>query len=184
MPSIYFSTSNEMKYEDVKRFFRLSKAPPQLLLQEVPEVLSDDLRQVVRQKAIEAYRRTPVRLFVEHGGLYIDYMNQLPGPLVKPFWNNLKGDICNLIPAGASRRAHVVQQVCYCDGQALQFFEGRIDGSIAHVRKGSGIHWEPVFIPEGQSKTMGEMSIDEKLAISASAKAYKQFRSAVGRLLR
>ncbi|RKI20099.1 non-canonical purine NTP pyrophosphatase [Corallococcus sp. AB030] len=183
MPPVYFSTSNAEKFEAVKRFFHRSRTPPRLLKQEVPEVLSHDLDFVVREKAFEAYRRTPVHLFVEHGGLYIDHFKQLPGPLVKPFWNALQGDLCTLIPPGASRAAHVIQRVCYCDGQKLQVFEGRIEGSIAPMQKGTGLHWEPVFIPAGQTRTMGEMPLDEKLACSGSAQAYGKLRKALGRLL-
>ncbi|HEX8702091.1 MAG TPA: non-canonical purine NTP pyrophosphatase [Myxococcaceae bacterium] len=179
MRPIYFSTSNEKKFEDVKQVFRGSKNPPRLLRQEVPEVLSGDLDQIVRQKALEAYKWAQVRLFVEHGGLYIDYLKDLPGPLVKPFWEALEGDICTVIPAGASRRAHVVQKVCYCDGERLQVFEAVVKGVIAPRSKGEGIHWEPVFIPDGHSKTLGEMTLDEKLACSASAQAYAQLRRAL-----
>jgi XTP/dITP diphosphohydrolase len=177
MRPIYFSTSNEKKAEDVKRFFRRSKNPPRILWQQVPEVLSHDLGEVVRQKALAAYKKAQVPLFVEHGGLYIDSLNKLPGPLVKPFWEQLEGDLCTVIPPGASRRAHVVQSVCYCDGRQLQLFQGTVEGRIADERKGDGIHWEPVFIPDGQSKTMGQMTLDERLACSGNAKAYGQIRS-------
>lgn len=179
MSAIYFSTSNQQKYADVQHFFRGSKNRPRLLEQTIPEVLSGDLDTVVRRKALEAYKREPVPLFVEHGGLYIDHLNHLPGPLVKPFWESLEGDICTLIPPGASRRAHVVQMVCYCDGKTLQVFEGRIEGTIALESRGKGIHWEPVFVPDGQKKTMGQMSRKEKLDCSGSAKAYGQLRSAL-----
>jgi XTP/dITP diphosphohydrolase len=179
MRPIYFSTSNEKKFEDVKQFFSGSRNPPRLLWQEVSEVLSGDLDQVIRRKALEAYKRAQVRLFVEHGGLYIDYLKKLPGPLVRPFWEVLKGDICKVIPAKASRRAHVVQKVCYCDGEQLQVFEGVIEGTIAPRSKGQGIHWEPVFIPDGHSKTLGQMTLEEKLACSASAQAYAQLRRAL-----
>jgi XTP/dITP diphosphohydrolase len=181
MRPIYFSTSNEKKFEDVKRFFLGSKTPPRLLWQKIPERLSGDLDEVVRNKALDAYRKAQVPLFVEHGGLYIDYLKLLPGPLVKPFWEALKGDLCTVIPDGAPRTAHVVQKVCYCDGEKLQLFEGRLEGTIAHRRKreSKGIHWEPVFIPDGHSKTLGEMTLDEKLACSGSAQAYAQLRRAL-----
>ncbi|WP_224242568.1 non-canonical purine NTP pyrophosphatase [Hyalangium gracile] len=179
MPTIYFSTSNEQKYEDVKQCFLSCKNPPRMLWQKVPEMLSGDLEEVVRTKALEAYKRAQVPLFVEHGGLYIEYLKQLPGPLVKPFWEALEGDLCAIIPPGASRRAHVIQQVCYCDGRKLQVFEGRIDGRIADQKEGTGIHWEPVFIPDGQHKTMGQMSIAEKVTYSGNAKAYAQLRRAL-----
>ncbi|NNC21179.1 non-canonical purine NTP pyrophosphatase [Corallococcus exiguus] len=179
--TLYFCSSNPQKHADVAHFFRDSKSPPRALWQEVIEVLSSDLSTVVREKALAAYKTALVPLFVEHGGLYIDHLKGLPGPLVKPFWTALQGDICTLIPDGSSRRAHVVQMVCYCDGKKLQLFEGRVDGTIALERRGDqGIHWEPVFIPDGQSRTIGEMALDEKLAFGANAQAYAQLRAELG----
>lgn len=178
---IYFSSSNPRKHEDVVHYFRDSKNPPRLLRQEVAEVLSSDLATVVREKALSAYKQALVPLFVEHGGLYIDHFEGLPGPLVKPFWEKLEGRICELIPQGHSRRAHVVQMVCYCDGKTFQTFEGRVEGVIVPTQTvQGGIHWEPVFMPDGHSKVMGEMTRDEKLACSGSAKAYAQLRKHLG----
>ncbi len=175
---IYFNSFNALKHEDVKLFFKDSKSPPRPLKRQVPEVLSFDLKEVVRTKAREAYRVEMAPLFVEHGGLFIDYLNKMPGPLVKPFWEQLGGRLCDLLPPEpAARRAHVVQMVCYCDGKTLETFQGRIEGHIAPSARGSrGIHWEPIFIPDGQGKTLGEMEPEEKLRHSASAKAYRKLR--------
>ncbi|MHA7629371.1 non-canonical purine NTP pyrophosphatase [Corallococcus sp. M7] len=179
--TLYFCSSNEQKHADVAYFFRDSKSPPRALKQELIEVLSPDLATVVREKALAAYKTALVPLFVEHGGLYIDHLKGLPGPLVKPFWTALEGDICTLIPDKASRRAHVEQRVCYCDGKQLQVFAGRVDGTIALERRGDqGIHWEPVFIPDGQSRTIGEMTLEEKLTFGAGAQAYAQLRARLG----
>lgn len=177
--AIYFNSSNALKHEDVKLFFKGSRSQPQPLWRTVPEVLSFDLEEVVKAKARAAYRDEMVPLFVEHGGLFIDYLNAVPGPLVKPFWEQLGGRLCNLLPSTpGARRAYVVQMVCYCDGKMLKTFQGRIKGEIATSARGSrGVHWEPVFIPNGQIKTLGEMEPEEKLRHSASAQAYRKLRA-------
>jgi len=83
-----------------------------------------------------------VPLFVEHGALYIDHLNQYPGPMVRLFWEKLGDTICSLIPDGASRAARVVQKVCYCDGKRLQVFEATVKGTILREAQGQGgIHW-------------------------------------------
>ena len=176
--AVYLSSSNPLKYSDVTQCFEGSASPPRWLRQDVTEILSSDLDALVRAKAMAAYRQALVPLFVEHGGLYIDHMKGLPGPLVKPFWEKLEERICELIPEGATRRAHVVQMVCYCDGKVLRTYEGRMEGVIAPERRGDGgIHWEPVFIPDGLTQTLGEMAQDQKLRWSGTAKAYAQLRS-------
>ena len=175
--AVYFSSSNAQKSVFVAHCFAGSASPPSWLQQDVAEILSPDLDTIMRAKAMAAYRQALVPLFVEHGGLYIDHLNGLPGPLVKPFWEKLEGKICELIPAGASRRAHVVQKVCYCDGKALRTFEGRVEGVIAPEPRGSALHWEPVFIPDGFTETLGEMTPDQKLRCSGTAKACAELRS-------
>ncbi len=82
-----------------------------------------------------------------------------------------------LIPDGAPRTAHVIQMVCYCDEKRLHVYPGRIDGSIAPTRRGGGgIHWDSMFIPEGHTKTLGEMGADERIAAHAFFKAYAALR--------
>lgn len=178
--AIYFTSSNPEKHQDVAVFFEGSSSPPRPLWREVPEVLSSDLVTVVRAKARAAYRDEMAPLFVEHGGLFIEHFSDMPGPLVRPFWEKLKGRLCDLLPPEpGQRRAHVVQMVCYCDGRTLKTFEGRIEGRISDRPLGVGLHWEPVFIPDGLDKTLGELAaLDrrEKLRHSASGKAYEQLR--------
>ena len=174
---VYFVSSNAQKHEDIAHIFRDSKSPPRSLHQSLVEVLSSDLETVVREKAKAAYKEALVPLMVEHGALYIDHLNGLPGPMVKLFWEKLEHELPNLIPGGASRRAHVVQAVCYCDGKKLRVYKGRIEGSIAPKKRGrGGIHWDPTFIPSGSRKTLGEMSFEERIAGHAFTKAYAALR--------
>ncbi|WP_437681126.1 non-canonical purine NTP pyrophosphatase [Sorangium sp. So ce131] len=178
---VYFVSSNERKIEDMAHVWKGGETPLRILQLDVPEVLSSDLDMVVREKAIAAYRLALVPLFVEHGGLFIDHLNGFPGPLVKPFWERLQGRICALIPAGLSRAARVVQKVCYCDGRTLRVYSGTSLGEIACERRGdAGIDWEPMFIPAGHTRTLGQMPREERLRCSASAEALRAFRSDIG----
>lgn len=53
-----------------------------------------------------------------------------------------------------------------------------MDGDIAPERRGDGgIHWDPVFIPDGLTQTLGEMAQDQRLRWSGTAKAHAQLRS-------
>ena len=58
--------------------------------------------------------------------------------------------------------------------------EGRIEGHITNERHGEGgFGYDPVFMPEGSSRTFAEMEIDEKNAISHRGRAVG---AAVGRI--
>ena len=63
-----------------------------------------------------------------------------------------------------SRAAHFVcaLALCWPDGEA-EWFEGRVDGCLVWPPRGTaGFGYDPVFLPEGHTRTFGEMSADEK----------------------
>lgn len=180
-PFVYFNSSNPRKHEDIARMFADSPRPPRSLYEAVPEILTADLEQIVRAKTIAAYKRCFVPLFVEHGGIYVEALGDLPGPLVKIFCENLSLDgFCRLVPPG-SRRAAFRNIVGYCDGFRLRLFEGTISGSISTEPRGSGgIHWDPVFIPDESSQTMGEMDPARRLTVLGDTGAVAKLRHSLG----
>lgn len=57
----------------------------------------------------------------------------------------------------------------------LEAFEGRVEGRIVEPGRGEkGFGYDPIFVPEGDTRTFGEMDPDEKHAISHRADAFKQ----------
>ena len=64
----------------------------QSLPSKVEELQTEDSKRLVKDKAIKAFKQVGRPLFVEHTGLYIDYMNGLPGGLTQIFWDNLQAD--------------------------------------------------------------------------------------------
>lgn len=177
----YFSSSNEVKRSDVAWFFRDRAGAIGELRHAVTEILSSDLRSLVLAKAAAAYQRAWVPVFVEHGGLYIDHLNGLPGPLAKPVWQALEGRLCGLIPDGQPRSARFKQMVCYCDGRSRVVFEGSVEGTISVQAAGDGgLHWHPVFIPAGETRTFAEMSTEERLSVPGAGDALAGLRRHLG----
>lgn len=73
----------------------------------------------------------------------------------------------------ADRRAAFVAALClaWLDG-TVECAEGRVEGEIAPEPRGTGgFGYDPLFIPEGESRTFGEMLAAEKEALSHRAKA-------------
>lgn len=53
---------------------------------------------------------------------------------------------------------------------------GRTDGTIAYEPRGTGgFGYDPIFIPQGYSRTMAEISEDEKNSISHRGRAFRAF---------
>lgn len=86
------------------------------------------------------------------------------------------------------RRAYFVAVLCLCfpDGEA-EYFRGEVHGELVWPPRGElGFGYDPVFQPDGHSRTFGEMTADEKHgwkpgdehALSHRARAFKLFASA------
>lgn len=65
--------------------------------------------------------------------------------------------------------------LAYPDGR-IETFEGRVDGDLVWPPRGiEGFGYDPMFMPHGYDKTFGEMSLDEKQAMSHRARAVEKF---------
>jgi XTP/dITP diphosphohydrolase len=67
----------------------------------------------------------------------------------------------------AQRRAHFISALCVAwpDGH-LEEFEGRVDGTLIWPPRGPhGFGYDPMFLPDGYTRTVGEMSGEEKQAL-------------------
>ena len=85
----------------------------------------------------------------------------------------------------SQRRAAFVATLClvWPDGTS-EFFRGRVDGTLVWPPRGSqGFGYDPVFVPDGDQRTFGEMEEGEKHgwrpggagALSHRARAFKEF---------
>jgi XTP/dITP diphosphohydrolase len=83
--------------------------------------------------------------------------------------------------AGATdRRAWFVCVLCLAwpDGEA-ELFEGRVDGVAAWPPRGSqGFGYDPMFVPEDETRTFGEMTPGEKHARNHRAHAFQKLIAA------
>jgi XTP/dITP diphosphohydrolase len=66
--------------------------------------------------------------------------------------------------------------VGYFDGETLESFVGTMSGSVARESAGvGGFGYDPIFIPDGFTKTYAELTFDEKVSISHRTKAFEEF---------
>jgi XTP/dITP diphosphohydrolase len=79
------------------------------------------------------------------------------------------------------RRAWFVCALAYAEpGKATQLFEGRVDGEILFPPRGTrGFGYDPIFMPDGQVVTFGEMDPQRKNAMSHRARAFEKLVKAV-----
>lgn len=172
--ALYFITGSRKKFEEVRAFM------PEIeqLEMDLVEIQDTDAERVVAQKLAEASRRHEGALMVEDTSLYFDALNGLPGPFIKWFIQTMgvKG-LYTLAAAFNNFGAEAKTIIGYRNAEgSTRFFEGRVRGTIVEPRGPEAFGWDPIFIPEGSSKTFAEMSLEEKSTLSHRGAALRAMR--------
>jgi non-canonical purine NTP pyrophosphatase (RdgB/HAM1 family) len=163
--ALYFITGSKNKFEEVKAIVD-DVEQFELDLTEIQEI---DAHKVISTKLFEsqAALKEHKQVIVEDTSLYLDALNGLPGPLIKWFMKTVGNEgLYKIASAFGNFGAEAKTIIGYTDGKKVDFFEGVIKGSIVEPRGETTFGWDPIFIPEGYTKTFAEMSPDEKNAIS------------------
>ena len=112
-------------------------------------------------------------VFGEDSGIEVEALGWRPGPASARWAADGVAEILGLLGDGASRRArYVCEAVCVSpDGDELRG-TGVLEGTIAHERRGDeGFGYDPIFVPEGETKTVAELGNEWKTTNSHRARA-------------
>ncbi len=175
--ALYFITGNANKLEELNEILAPQIKVYQLDV-ELAEVQSIDAQEVIRHKLIEAAKYQQGEMIVEDTSLFMEALGwKLPGPLVKLFVKALtsKG-IYELAEKYKLFGAQAKTCIGYSNGREILFFEGTVKGKIVKPKGNNGFGWDPIFVPEGKSKTFAEMPSGEKNKISHRRKAVDKFK--------
>lgn len=176
MTRIRFISSNKFKIEETKKIlnnFDIEVIPIDL---KIHEIQTDDIKKLIRDKVIKAFSHVRRSLFVEHTGLHLEYLNDLPGGLTQLFWDKLEADKFSEIFGNVLKNRVIAKTIIgYCDSRKLFSFQGSISGKISPKPKGDrDFQWDCVFIPDGYDLTFAEMG-NKKGEISMRLKALENF---------
>ena len=140
-----------------------------------PEETGASFRDNARIKALAAAAGSGLPAFADDSGLVVDALEGRPG-IHSARWAGPEKDFCRAMRtvedklqergavAPGQRRAHFVSALCVAwpDGH-LEEFEARVDGVLVWPPRGDrGFGYDPMFLPDGHSRTFGEMSSEEK----------------------
>lgn len=137
-------------------------------------------------KARDAFRATGLASVADDSGLEVDALNRMPGVL-SARWAGVHGQdaantallLAQLRDVSDERRGGAFISACalaYEAGGAPKevVVRGTWPGSIAREPRGDGgFGYDPVFIPEGSSRTAAELSPEEKDAASHRGRALR-----------
>ncbi|HKB45108.1 MAG TPA: RdgB/HAM1 family non-canonical purine NTP pyrophosphatase [Chitinophagaceae bacterium] len=183
---LIFATNNQHKAEEMR--YALRNKLEILTLKEagididIPEP-HDSLEKNASEKSETIYRLTktnPIAIgcFSEDTGLEVYALNGEPGVKSaryagdnKSFDANIEKLLSNLA-GNPNRKARFKTIISLIIDEKETLFEGICEGKIINEKKGSlGFGYDPIFVPDGATKSFAEMRFEEKNKFSHRTKA-------------
>jgi XTP/dITP diphosphohydrolase len=144
-------------------------------------------------KARAAVEHTGFAAVADDSGLAVDALNGMPGVL-SARWSGGGDDEANLrlllaqladTPDDRLGAAFVCAAALVTPDGTERITQGRMPGRIVRIPRGSnGFGYDPIFVPDGQHLTSGELPSDVKDAISHRGQALRALAPHIVRLVR
>ena len=187
---LVLATRNEHKLRE----FRALLEPHELLALpdevELPPETGETFEANARAKAEAAARATGVAAIADDSGIEAAALGGAPGVRSARYAGEGASDEANLakllaeVPDDGDRRVAYVCALAYADpGGAPRIFTGRCEGELAFESRGDGgFGYDPAFVPADRDdgRTMAELSVAEKDAISHRGRAAREFLDWLG----
>jgi len=181
LTELIFATNNLNKVKEIKsvvgeKLLIISLAEAGIDI-DIPEP-HDTLEANASEKSSVIYSLTHKNCFSEDTGLEVNSLNGEPGVKSaryasdgRDFQLNINLLLQNL--AGKKNRVAQFRTVVSLIWNEKEYlFEGICKGNIIETQRGTeGFGYDPVFIPDGSTKTFAEMSMEEKNLFSHRKKA-------------
>lgn len=178
MLELVFATNNAHKLAEVQAIvgdkFHLKSLADIGCHDDIPET-GITFEQNAQQKTDYLVQRFGVNCFGDDSGLEIDALGGEPGVYSARYSGsrdmdqNIKLVLSNLQDKSFRTARFKTVISLFLEGKQY-FFEGTIDGNIIEECRGEGgFGYDPIFIPNGYSRTFAEMSATEKNLISHRA---------------
>lgn len=192
MKALVFATNNKHKLEEVKK---ITQGLVQILSlsdinchDDIPET-ADTLEGNALLKARYVKEHFGYDCFADDTGLEVEALNNAPGVYSARYagpnndseanMTKLLSEMKNIENRKARFRTSIVLLL---DGKEY-LFDGIIQGNIIKEKKGSaGFGYDPIFMPEGYTKTFAELGDDIKNSISHRALAVNKLVSFLSNL--
>lgn len=203
MKTLVIATRNKGKVAEIERilkFDRLNQAAitvksvAEFDLADVEET-GDTFEANALLKALTVSRATGLPALADDSGLAVEALGGAPG-IFSARYSGVHGDdaaniekllseLSDLSDSGLERSARFVAVIAVAkpDGSHIMT-RGELLGSIATSKRGiNGFGYDPIFIPTGSSRTLGEYQPEEKDAISHRARALAEIAPKVAPFL-
>lgn len=191
---IWLATTNKNKIYEIKAFFKNSYdfydinhltnyTPPEetgLTFKENAKIKAESLAAFLDKS------EEPSNCLVlgEDSGLEVSSLGGEPG-IYSARYSGFQGDdrqnnqlLLKNMKRQQNRTACYICFICCLFKNRHYFFDGKLKGSIAFKERGNnGFGYDPLFIPEGEEKTLGELPYSLKQTISHRTKALSKLKN-------
>lgn len=179
---VFFATGNINKFNEAQSILAQYGVAVGMLKLKGDEVQSDSLQEIAEKSVKNAYETCHLPIFVEDAGLFIDALKGFPGPYAAYAYKTIHNSgILKLMEEERNRKAIFQSVIAFCSEETPSpvSFYGEAKGEITQTQRiesgKSGFGFDPIFQPEGSSKTFAEMTIAEKNGYSHRANAICKF---------
>jgi XTP/dITP diphosphohydrolase len=184
MRTLCFATNNEHKIEEIRTqlgsFFLLKKLEDIGCFEELPETQPTIAGNSI-QKARHVLDNYRVSCFADDTGLEVDALNGEPGVFSARYAGPQRNSEDNIqlllskLKGLENRSAKFRTVITLAEASGITTFEGIVKGRILESKRGTqGFGYDPVFVPDGYTKTFAEMPLTEKTKISHRAIAVEK----------
>jgi len=181
---IVFATNNSNKLAEIQNAlgndFELVSLKEIGFEGEIPET-GRTLEANALQKATYIFDRYKAPVFADDTGLEVVSLNGLPGVDTAHYSGSRDADanmnkLLSELKFHDNRSAAFKTVIAFVTAEDKKLFAGEIQGRIAKAKSGkAGFGYDPLFIPEGESRTFAEMTMEEKKQKNHRVRALKKF---------
>lgn len=178
MKTLSVITGNQGKFKEIKQFLDAASIEIKQVDIDLDEIQDIDPITVIEHKVQEALKHGYTNFILDDSALYINGLNNLPGPLLKWFLQEIGIDgIYKMACAMGNCSAKFETIIAYADNNhKIQYFTGTTEGSIVPPRGTHGFGATPIFQPTGSQKTYAEMEFEEKRQWGQRIRALEQLK--------
>jgi XTP/dITP diphosphohydrolase len=180
---LVFVTQNKNKVIDAQKM--LKNYEIEHIEFDVPEIQSLNIEEIASFKVKYAYEQTKTPCFVWDVGLFLECLNDFPGPLVKWYFTKTVGPekTCKIANLFSQHTCRWTTVLAYYDGEQTHFVEETVFGTVPTEPRGeNGYDWDVIFIPDGEKRTFAEMTYEEKAEFAVTKKLLSKFEDLLNNL--
>lgn len=177
-----FATNNQNKLKEIQALlgdrFELVTLADIGCVEEIPEPY-ETIQENAKAKSSYVREKYGIDCFADDSGLVVPSLNGEPGVHSAYYAGPQRSHDDNIdlllknLSGEKDRSAYFLTVISLSLGNEYFAFEGRAHGVIIDEKRGTGgFGYDPVFMPEGQNRTFGEMTLAEKSQISHRSIAF------------